>query len=315
MEALDVLRGMSLAFAVASGSAAAWAAARARRRRKAMPRGVAARVLLRGIGWARPIARSALKRDRVRALVSEAVWEARRRGMDTGEEAVLSVFVACVAGCSLLAGVVSASWAGGAATGACLCALAAARARGLRDRRRDEVREAVPDALRSMAACFQSGFSLQQTFRHLADESCGPLKPLFRRASSRLETGGGVPAAVEELRRGAPVADLSFVAVALDVQHQAGGSMAHVLDSARETVEGELELKRSLHVQTAQAKLSARVVSLTPLVLVAVFSLVSEGFLDPFFSSTLGLSLLALAVGMQVVGIMAVRRMLAVEVG
>ena len=111
------------------------------------------------------------------------------------------------------------------------------------------------------------------------------------------------------------MAELAFVAVALDVQHQASGSMKQVLDAARDTVQSEIELRRALRVQTAQAKLSARVVSVLPFVLIAVFSLVSEGFLDPFFASPMGMALLAIALGMQAAGIVAVRRMLAVEVG
>ena len=47
--------------------------------------------------------------------------------------------------------------------------------------------------------------------------------------------------------------ELAFIAVALDVQHASGGSLASVLDAARESVEGEIELERSLRVQTAQA--------------------------------------------------------------
>ena len=90
--------------------------------------------------------------------------------------------------------------------------------------------------------------------------------------------------------------------------------MERVLDAARDTVEGELELTRSLRVQTAQAKLSARIVSVMPIVLIALFSLVSEDFLAPFFSRFAGMTLLGIAVGMQVAGIFAVRRMLKVEV-
>ena len=104
------------------------------------------------------------------------------------------------------------------------------------------------------------------------------------------------------------------MAVALDVQHQAGGSMRPVLEAARETVEGELALRRALRVQTAQARLSARVVTVMPFALVAVFSLVSKGFLDPFLQSPLGLGLLGLACAMEVAGVLAVRRKLNVEV-
>ena len=73
-----------------------------------------------------------------------------------------------------------------------------------------------------------------------------------------------------------------------------------------------MSLRRALKVQTAQAKLSAQVVSVMPFALVAVFSLVSEDFLAPFFASASGWALLALALGMQAAGVGMVRRVLAV---
>ena len=51
-----------------------------------------------------------------------------------------------------------------------------------------------------------------------------------------------------------------------------------------------------------------------PFALIGVFSLVSPGFLDPFFESAAGLILLAVAIGMQIAGISLVRRLLKVEV-
>ena len=176
------------------------------------------------------------------------------------------------------------------------------------------MREAVPDALHAMGSCFQAGFSLLQTFQQLAGEIKGPLGKRFAAGAHLLETGHGSSEALRALRAGGKRSELAFVAVALDVQHQAGGSMRPVLEAARETVEGELALRRALRVQTAQARLSARVVTVMPFALVAVFSLVSKGFLDPFLQSPLGLGLLGLACAMEVAGVLAVRRMLNVEV-
>ena len=128
-----------------------------------------------------------------------------------------------------------------------------------------------------------------------------------------LEMGASAEDALEELRNGSSTSELAFVAVALDVQHQSGGAMGQVLDAATDAVKGELALRRSLRVQTAQAKLSARVVSVMPFVLIAAFSLASPDFLAPFFASPFGYALLALAVIMQVAGILLVRRALTVE--
>ena len=89
--------------------------------------------------------------------------------------------------------------------------------------------------------------------------------------------------------------------------------MRQVLQATTETVKGELALRRSLRVQTAQAKLSARVVAVMPFILVSAFSLASPDFLMPFFQSVQGYALLALAILMQVAGIVLVRRALSVE--
>ena len=136
---------------------------------------------------------------------------------------------------------------------------------------------------------------------------------MFARSVHVLETGGGAQEALEGLRTGAHASELAFVAVALDVQHQSGGAMRQVLDAATDTVKGELALRRSLRVQTAQAKLSARVVAIMPLILVAAFSLASPDFLSPFFQSAFGYVLLSLAIAMQVGGVVLVRKALAVD--
>ena len=164
-----------------------------------------------------------------------------------------------------------------------------------------------------MSACFGSGYTLQQTFQQVSREREGALGKLFASASHALEAG----AATSEVLHGLQVAgiahEMSFVVVALDIQHQTGGSIKQVLDAATDSVKGELALRRSLRVQTAQAELSARIVSAMPIVLVLMFSLMSPGFLSPFFSSAMGWALLIIALVMQVAGIVLVRKALSIE--
>lgn len=321
MEAGAVLGGLGVVSAFGCGATLALAACSGTRRKAGVLGGDGAgsgRVAWRmrnGVGWAKPVARAMLRQATVAELAGEARRLAQARGVESGEEALVSCGTAVLAAAVLAAAVATRSPACGLAVGACLVAAVAVRLRASQDRRREALRLAVPDALQSMGVCFHAGLSLMQTFQQVAREVPDPLRSLFERAAHRMEMGQGAESALEELRGGSSVAELAFVAVALDVQHQAGGSMRQVLDAAKDTVEGEIALRRSLRVQTAQAKLSARVVSIMPFVLIAVFSLVSEGFLNPFFSGPAGLALLGLALGMQAAGIVAVRRMLAVEVG
>ncbi len=183
----------------------------------------------------------------------------------------------------------------------------------MRETHDDALRNAIPDALRSMSVCSFAGLSLPQTFNQVSRETQEPLKSLFLHVVHDLEAGRTTAEALASFRRDARISELAFIAVALDVQHKTGGGMQQILDTACDTVESELELRRSLKVQTAQAKLSARIVSAMPFLLVTVFSFVSPDFLAPFFSSFMGYVLLGVAVLMQGAGILIVRSMLSVR--
>jgi tight adherence protein B len=177
-----------------------------------------------------------------------------------------------------------------------------------------DMREQVPEAIRCIGSCFGSGYSLMQTMNNTAEEIGGNLGKVFSLCAKRLEMGESSKEALAVLADVKKVPELKFVSVALDVQHRCGGSISGILDSARDSVESELELARNLKVQTAQARLSSSIVTLMPFVLVAVFSFVSPGFLSPFFESFIGIALLSLALLMQVAGVFSVRHMLKVEV-
>lgn len=269
--------------------------------------------LRNGFPFAVPIV-SALARFKPAAdLLDEVVLHCAARGWMSTRESAGSTLVVALVAAALLTGIVASSPIAALAVPACMVAVLVMWAGRMREKRQEAVREAVPEALESMAACLGSGFTLLQTFNQVAADTQGPLGDTFARSAHVLEVGGSAERALAELREGAHASELAFVAVALDVQHQSGGAMRQVLDAATDTVKGELALRQSLRVQTAQAKLSARVVVIMPFVLITAFSLISPDFLTPFFSSAFGYALLAVAIVMEVVGIVLVRRALAVE--
>ncbi|WP_172136900.1 type II secretion system F family protein [Adlercreutzia sp. ZJ473] len=272
-------------------------------------------ILCKGCAPLRPVARRLLRVPAVAEASRGAASLAGARGYVAGAEELLSSALGMLVCASAAAWALSGSAACGAAVGCCAVGGVVAALRSAADKRSLSMREEVPEALRCMGVCFRSGLSLLQTLQQTSHEVKGPLGDLFAAAARRVEMGAPTSEALEALRDGHRVPELAFVAVALDVQHQSGGSVAPVLEAARESVEGELELMRSLRVQTAQAKLSARIVTLMPFVLVALFSLASSDFLAPFFSSFVGVALLGVALAMQAAGVLIVRRMLRVEAG
>ncbi|MEG0071285.1 MAG: type II secretion system F family protein [Raoultibacter sp.] len=272
------------------------------------------RLLRNGVVLFQPSARLLLRSCRVARFFEEAGDLCREKEISTTTQNLCSVACALVVVAMFIGGALTASFLVGLLAGAGIFVIIAAAVHRARERQEMDMREAIPDTLRSMSVCFRAGLSLLQTFQQVAQETHGPLRALFVRAANDLETGHTAREALCVFRDNSATNELIFVAVALDIQHKTGGSLQQVLDTASDSIRAELELRRSLRVQTAQAKLSARVVSVMPFILIALFSLISKDFLAPFFQSGAGIALLGLAVGMQVAGITAVRRLLDVEV-
>lgn len=266
----------------------------------------------------RPLIRPSRKVLEAFPFVDDACQSAsillQERGMEASAEALLSLLLATSAAVAVLGALLGGSAVFGIAAGCIAFAGAVACVRNRSEKRNMVMREEIPDVLRAFSMSFRSGHSLSQTLADASKETDGYMSRLLSTAADRLEMGATTTEALSAMRNNPRLPELSFVAVALDVQHKSGGSIAPVLESATESIEGELKLMRSLRVQTAQAKLSASIVTVMPFILVALFSLMSPDFLSPFFSSALGMAVLALALTMQLAGVLVVRRMLKVEV-
>lgn len=175
-----------------------------------------------------------------------------------------------------------------------------------------EMREQVPDVLRAMAACSRSGLSLQQTLCSVKKECKSKMGVIFDIAYKRMQIGNGISESLACFENIPQIPELKFVALSLRIQHDCGGSIGPILESARESVKSEIDLMRDLEVKTSQAKLSARIVTCMPFVLLALFSFMSPDFLTPFISSVGGILVLIIALCMQMAGIYFVRKMLKV---
>jgi tight adherence protein B len=194
-------------------------------------------------------------------------------------------------------------------------AFALNKAQKFLERWEERLVEQIPDALRSLGICFNAGYSLQQAFEQTAQDTPDPLGAELKLACCDINAGRSIEEALSALENRTQATDLRFAIVALEIQHKTGGSLQELLENATDAVLASAELRRQLSVQTAQARLSAKVVTVLPLVLVALLSLSMEGYLQTFFSSFEGLAILMVALGMEALGVLIIRKILGVDVG
>lgn len=275
-------------------------------------RGIVSYLLRNGLKPFNRFAQALLSVSVVSKFTEKVSMEIRKAGFETNAISVTSLLVGVSLGAGAAMFALSLSFLAAFASVVCLFVFVNAWAVRKAEQRKSATREEIPEALQSMKACFQVGYSLPQTVHEVAASTKGPLSALFLEAEGVLETGGGLNRALSVLKADGNESELVFLATALEIQHRTGGSMQRILEAARQSVSDELELKRTLRTQTAQAKLSAQIVTVMPFALLAVFSLLSPGFLTPFFESPMGIVLLAAALGMQTIGVSIVRKLLKV---
>lgn len=267
-----------------------------------------------GISLFEATAKAAGASPRIRRSAEDAAGLLRRRGWDASCESVISLMLSACCAASFAAVVVFRAPIAAVCFPVCLVMAASILVSKGRAKEKELLMDQVPDALRCLEACLHAGLSLPQAFSEAAKEAKQPLKEPFMQVTRDIDLGFSVQEALARFHRNAGLEELGFVAVALDIQYACGGNATPVLHAAEDSISRGLELRRSLRVQTAQARFSAQMVGVLPIFLMAVLSAASPGFLDPFFSDSRGTAMLAVAVCMQAAGVLMIRRMLSVEV-
>ncbi len=122
------------------------------------------------------------------------------------------------------------------------------------------------------------------------------------------ELGLPVDQALETLRRRAGPGPWETIVSAIQLQRRAGGDLALLLRELASDLELTRRARREARAASAQARLTARIVMMMPLASAALAVLVAPGAIAKMLSMTMPRALLLAAAAMQLVALLAVRR-------
>ncbi|MBI4533705.1 MAG: type II secretion system F family protein [Candidatus Melainabacteria bacterium] len=181
-------------------------------------------------------------------------------------------------------------------------------------RRRIKFSEQMPDAIDLMVSVLRSGHSIPQAVKAVADELPAPCGVEFGEVMQRLNLGQALASALVSSaeRFGSYEVDLMRRAVA--IQSEVGGSLAELLEKTNLTLRARLKLVKQVRVLTAQARLTAIIVGLLPLVVAVVLETMSPGYLKPLFHTDMGRMLLVVAISLQGLGLFLMKKLSTVTV-
>ncbi len=202
----------------------------------------------------------------------------------------------------------------GALVGAGIPAAAMMARAGRAQRAREQLIEAaMPEAFHGLSISLGSGHSLAQALRFVGNHAPEPVGDEFMRAACALSCGVSAADALDVLLTRLPAPGLDLVALALKVSQRTGAPLQELLEQAARMVGERIELTRSLEVKTAQARLSARLVSSMPVAMIAVLTLLSPDFRSGL-ATPVGAGSVGAALVLNVCALFLIRRIMGVRV-
>lgn len=183
-----------------------------------------------------------------------------------------------------------------------------------RGRRLANFAKQLPEALELISRALRAGHSLASGFNLVAEEMPEPISREFSRAYEAQNLGKPLDTALEEMTDRVPNLDLRFFATAVILQRQTGGDLAEILDKIGYIIRERFKIWGQVQALTGEGRLSGIVLlALPPALFVAMWRL-NPDYCMQLFTDPMGHQMLAVAVILQVVGALVIRKIVNIKV-
>lgn len=171
----------------------------------------------------------------------------------------------------------------------------------------------LPDALLLLVNALRSGHGLMQALKVVASQAPAPVRTEMAAVLDEINWGISVEQALKNLTARACLVEIDLAVGAILVQRETGGNLAEILTNLQDMLRDRARIAGEVHALTAQGRLSGWVLSLLPVGIGAIFTVVNPGYLLPFLQDPRGRSMALGAVVAQLLGVLAIRKIVAVK--
>lgn len=184
----------------------------------------------------------------------------------------------------------------------------------LKRRRIEKFRKQFPEALELVARSLKAGHAFTSGLKLAADEFDDPLGPEFGETLDEINFGIAVPDALRNLSRRIDCPEIKFFTVAVNLQREAGGNLAEILESLAYLIRENFKFQGKVRVLAADGRLSAIILSVLPLMVGAYIHLANPKYIEKLFADPTGRLMLLFGGIMMLLGIITMKKMVEIKV-
>jgi tight adherence protein B len=165
-----------------------------------------------------------------------------------------------------------------------------------------------------VASALRSGHSFAGSLAVVVDSGSEPMKSEMQRVVADEQLGVPIQDSLAIVAQRMASREVEQLALVAELQREAGGNAAEVIDQVAETVRERFDLKRLIKTLTTQGRMSRAIVSALPVFIFVVIRLESPDYFHPLTSTTGGRVVLGLAALWAVLGSLVIKRIVEIEV-
>jgi tight adherence protein B len=167
-----------------------------------------------------------------------------------------------------------------------------------------------PNAIDIIVRGIKSGLPLADCIRIIAAEAQEPLKSEFRAIVEAQTLGLSIGDACARLFKRMPIAEANFFVIVIQIQQKAGGNLSEALGNLSRVLRERKKMKDKVNALSMEAKASAWIIGMLPIIVAALLQVSSPGFIAPLFTTQMGHIMLLISAFWMTCGIVVMRQMI-----
>ncbi|MBU2326138.1 MAG: type II secretion system F family protein [Alphaproteobacteria bacterium] len=181
-------------------------------------------------------------------------------------------------------------------------------------RRQKQFLNEFPNSLDVMVRSIRSGLPLNDAIRMIASDGQEPVKTEFRRIVESQQLGLNVPDAVARMHQTMPLSEVSFFAIVVAIQGQAGGNLSEALSNLSRVLRDRKKMKAKVSALSMEAKASAAIIGALPFIVAFLVYLTSPQYIMILFTDPRGHLILGISAVWMSIGLLVMRNMINFEI-
>jgi tight adherence protein B len=183
-----------------------------------------------------------------------------------------------------------------------------------KNRRKEKLSKQLPEAVALMANSLRSGFAFSQAMELAALQVAEPIKSEFDQYLNDTSLGAASEEALQRMAERVGTYDMDMLVSTILIQRTTGGNLSEILDNVAETIRERERLNGEIRALTSSQRFAGLILSIYPMVLLAMFTALAPDIWTVLFTDNWGRVVLGIAILLQVLGIITIRRLLRLEV-